>query len=184
MGFNVLFTLKYLLWVPCKVKCFWNQTSHYTNLASSLKYDFTKAKSGQPEIQYFVAVKCTTRQLHHELEKLRFYPEIELIMLVLWQPVAPFGSSCVLNRMSCASSFPLKTQNKKNRSVRGGETTRAAKTLLWAFSSCKQQHGENSPLKSSPAWKLPLGYFSHYACPLMILKVSQVFLFSMFRTEK
>lgn len=57
----------------------------------------------------------------HELEKLRFYPEIELIMLVLWQPVAPFGSSCVLNRMSCTSSFPLKTQNKKNRSVRAEE---------------------------------------------------------------
>lgn len=114
----VFLTLKYLLWVACKVECSWNQTSRYTNLASSLKYDFTRAQPSKPEIQCFVAVKCTTRQLQHELEKLRFYPEIELIMLVLWQRVAPFGSSCVLNRMSCTSSFPLKTQNQKNRSAR------------------------------------------------------------------
>lgn len=151
--------LKYLLWVACKVECSWTQTSCYTNVASSLKYDFTRARPSKPEIQCFVAVKCTTRQLQHELEKLRFYPQIELIMLVLWQPVAPFGSSCVLNRMSCTSSFPLKAQNKKNRSVRGGETTRAVKALLWAFSFCKQQWGENSTLKSSPAWELPVLLF-------------------------
>lgn len=143
----------------------------------------TKAKLSEPEIQCFIAVKCTTRQLQHGLEKLWFYPEMELIMLVLWQPVAPFGSSCVLNRMSCASSFPLKTQNKKNRSVLRGETTRAVKTLLGAFSFCKQQRVENSTQKTSPAWKLPLCYFSHYACSLMILKVSQVFVFSIFVIE-
>lgn len=108
VGFNIL-TLKYHLYVPCTVKPFWKQSRRCINLVSSLKYYFTKAKSSQPEIQSFVAVKMCSQAASTWTREVAVLPQIGLIMLALWQPVAPFGSSCVLNRMSCASSFPIKT---------------------------------------------------------------------------
>ena len=148
-----------------------------------------KQKQINLKVSFAAGAHCLISRLRHKLEKLWFNPEMGPMMLLPWQPAAPFAKACELNRTSYTSSFPTKTQNQKKKKnkkkktevlrlrLRGGETTRVEKppVLLFAVQTGLWWEERVESLFYLKGELFPLG-----PVPLMILKVNQVFPFGVF----
>lgn len=170
--------------MPFKTKCFQAKQIIVLilNLLFETPFHWNKNKSPWTSVllQELIVLSAGFT-INYKLEKLWFNSEMGLLRPLPWQPAAPFAKACALNRTSYTSSFPIKTQKKKNRSTprRRNHKSRKATGVLFTVQTAVWRGERVENLFYLKGELFPLG-----AVPLMILKVSRVFLFGVFSKGK